>query len=109
MSFEGLLNATVDIQKKTTAQNATSKQLVETWATVYKNVKGRLDQASGQEYQGTVKDIGKATLVLFIPKKYIIDGVNYRIKYGSIIYNIVICSNAGGHFHHWQIYLEEKK
>jgi len=108
MTFQGLLNTKCNIEVLTKTQNATTRQFVETWAIKYSNIKCRIDGAEGQEFLGQNKEINKATHILFIDNNHKIEMYKNRIKVGSITYNILQVTDAGGHGHHFEIYLERK-
>jgi len=106
MSFNGLLNSICSIQIKTKTQD-TAGQMVETWATVYSNIKCRLDTASGGVKSIPQIIYEKATHILFmnIIKGFSFDTGKYRVVIGNKNYEVILVANAGGNFSHWQIAL----
>ena len=108
MSFSGLLNKKCTIEVLTKTQNATTRQVVETWGVAYSNVKCRLDGAEGKEFLGANKQINVATHILFIDNKYKLSIYKNRVKVEGITYNILQLTDGGGQGHHLELYLEYK-
>ena len=106
MSFEGLLNNTCTILKRTVTQDATSRQRVETWIPVYAGVRCRLDEAKGGEFAAESSILAKSDHVLFMKYAYAIQPGEHRIKIGTKQYNVLLVKNAGGQFHHYELFLE---
>ena len=110
MSFNGLLNKTCNFQKKTLTENA-SGQEVESWTTIFTNIKCRLDTAHGGKTSISQLEYEKVTHVLFIR---IISGFNlttgdYRVVIDNKNYEIILIADAGGHNHHLQLGLQKVK
>jgi len=105
MSFDTLLNIYCDIQTLTTAQDATTGQMVKSYANKYASVPCRLDGADGTEEASAGTIQSRATHVLFLRTDYKID-VKDRINIGSVHYNILLITDAGGHKDHQELLLE---
>lgn len=104
-----LLNTTCTIQQVTRAQNATTRQMVDTWANKYVNVKCRIDGAEGAEFVGANKVVEKATHIIFMPMQYKVTQGNNRIIINGEDYDILQVTNAGGQGHHQEIFVEYQK
>lgn len=109
MSFAGLLNTTCTIQKCTYTQNATSREMSESWANDATGVKCRLTGARGGRRDGDRDTVYEATHTLFLEYRTDIDWSTRRIVVGSITYTIVTVIDAGGAGHHTELGLKVTK
>lgn len=105
MAFANLLNKTCIIQTLTTARDATSFGPTRTYANRYSGVACRLDGATGSKFRGDSRIQDRASHRLFMPLGYQVKATD-RVIVEGVSYDVLSVTDAGGHGHHTELYLE---
>jgi hypothetical protein len=105
MSFDDLLNTTCSVSTVVQTRDATSRGAAPVKTLRHSNVPCRLDGATGSEYKGDNRVLGKMTHVLFLSPRYVLRETDV-VTISGTDYNVLVVTDGGGHGHHTEAALE---